>query len=99
MGLLKEAEDLLQERQVTHGDMEKNLTNIASLWSTYLATNITPEQVSLCMALLKVARTMTGTSNRDDLLDAAGYIGLAEEMRQSQERAREKWKARMMGGE
>lgn len=95
MGLLKEADDLLAEREMTHGRMDRNFANIASLWSTYLGQPITSEQVALCMTLVKIARTMTGTTNRDDLLDAAGYIGVAEEMRLAQDRERAQWKERL----
>lgn len=65
------------ERAKTHGNYIDNHENIARLWSAYLNSEIRPDQVAAMMALLKLARTMTGTFNRDDYDDAASYIGIA----------------------
>jgi hypothetical protein len=41
---------------------------------------MTPHDVAIMMALLKLARTQTGTYNRDDYVDAAGYVALAHRL-------------------
>ena len=64
------------ERGEQHGDYVELHERIAHLWSTYLETIITPDQVALCMVLLKVARQEVGSKNDDDLVDATAYTGI-----------------------
>ena len=45
------------DRQNSYGDKIKNHCNISALWSAYLGKEITARDVSLMMALLKIART------------------------------------------
>lgn len=68
------------DRAKTHGDKTANHQNIAALWSAYLGTAVTADQVAIMMVLLKVARTKTGGLNRDDYVDMAGYAGVAAEI-------------------
>ena len=74
------------DRQKTHGDKVENHQNIAGLWNAYLGWRLVsdgwlrPEDVALMMALLKIARTKTGTHNLDDYVDLAGYAGVAAEI-------------------
>jgi hypothetical protein len=74
------------ERNATHGDAYKNHKNIADLWNAFLgdrlANRLSPQDVLLMMALLKIARTQTGVLNLDDYIDAAGYVALAGEIAQ-----------------
>ena len=37
--------------------------------------------VAMMMALLKIARTKTGSPNKDDLIDGAAYLAIAGELR------------------
>lgn len=81
--ILKEAQDIIWgDREQTYGTPDVNLKRIATLWNAYLfAKNsdglITPEDVCWMMVLLKASRQMN-TPKRDNLVDAAGYIGLIE---------------------
>jgi len=68
------------DRARTHGDKVRNHQNIALLWSAYLGVPITPLQVALMMALVKVARTKLGEYNEDNYVDLAGYAGVAGEI-------------------
>ena len=73
------------DRANTHGDKHENHQNIASLWNAYLGwrldgTMLTPKDVALMMALLKIARTKSGRHNPDDYVDLAGYAGCAGEI-------------------
>lgn len=78
--LLANAIDLINgPRQASYGPPEENFERIAVRWSQHLGTEITPYQVCLCMAELKLARLANGYS-QDSLTDGAAYIALAEEM-------------------
>ena len=68
------------DRHATHGDKTMNHVNIAKLWSAYKDTEFTAHDVAIMMALLKVARTKLGNVNRDDYVDACGYMSIAGEI-------------------
>jgi len=85
--LLAQASQLVSEtRAATHGDAHANHWNIARLWNAFLsirpepAVPLSPRDVALMMALLKIARTQLGDHNVDDYVDAAGYIAIAQEV-------------------
>lgn len=69
-----------EDRAKSHGDKFVNHANIASLWSSYKNIEITAKDVAVMMALLKIARTKTGEHNRDDYVDACGYMAIAGEI-------------------
>ena len=82
--ILLEAHALVNaERQGDYGTPRHSLASVAALWSAYLGKNITGKDVAVCMALLKLARERHH-HKRDNLLDAAGYIGLAADMEGAQ---------------
>jgi hypothetical protein len=76
------------DRNDTHGDAAKNMGNISALWNAYIGNRpnweaeLTGEDVAIMMALLKIARTQTGSLNLDDHIDAAGYVAIAGEIAQ-----------------
>jgi len=75
--ILKKAASLVAgQRAKQHGDYTKLHSRIAALWSSYLKFKVRPEQVALCMALVKVARDEVGNENSDDAVDAASYVAL-----------------------
>lgn len=85
--LLAQASELVsQTRAATHGDAHANHWNIARLWNAFLsirpepAVPLSPRDVTMMMALLKIARTQLGDHNPDDYVDAAGYIAIAQEV-------------------
>lgn len=79
------------ERELDYGTRENNFEIIGKLWGIYLnaahpeygaaipANGITPKDVAVMMALLKVARIATG-SNPDSFIDLAGYAACAGEI-------------------
>ena len=79
---LREACEIVNgARNQTYGDVEDNFDRIASLWSTYLDTAVTPIDVAMMMVLLKTARVSTGiVSHYDDYVDVAGYAACAYEI-------------------
>jgi len=56
-----------------------NHRRIADLWSAYLEIAITPEQVAICQALVKVARSQQSSID-DHYIDGAAYFAIAGEL-------------------
>ena len=77
--VLDEARELLQARGRVYADPVANHYRIAQLWSVYLERSIEPHQVAVCMALLKIARTMETPSHLDSWNDGACYFAIAAE--------------------
>lgn len=78
--ILEEAQQAVYgDRQADYGGVKQNFTNIAKGWSIILGSDVTPEQVGLCMVWLKVARQMN-KPKRDNLVDGAGYFATIEKM-------------------
>jgi hypothetical protein len=88
--ILDEAQGIIWgDREKTYGEPDVNLKRIASMWNAYLyskclnaenKTKISAEDVCWMMMMLKAARQMN-TPKRDNLIDAAGYIGLIERIK------------------
>lgn len=77
------------EREKQYGKPEDNFATIGKLWEIYLRgrcvggdadISINPEDVAMMMALLKIARIMTGTGTGDSFVDLAGYAACAGEI-------------------
>lgn len=78
-------------REQDYGSPEDNFFTIGLLWGIYLNSahpdytekfpmnGITPKDVAVMMALLKVARIATGRSE-DSFIDLAGYAACAGEI-------------------
>jgi hypothetical protein len=78
--ILQEAARLTaKDRQKIYGDPRTNHCRIADLWTVYLEHQITPQQVAICMALVKVARLME-TETADSFVDLAAYAAIAGEI-------------------
>jgi hypothetical protein len=69
------------DRQEQYGPPERNYAVTAQLWNAYAGTNLTPSDVCVMMALLKIGRIATGQSKDDNYVDCCGYIALAGEIR------------------
>jgi hypothetical protein len=70
-------------RQEQYGPPVESFERIAVMWTAYLRHPVTARDVCLLMALLKIAREAHG-HKADNLVDAAGYVGLAEDMEEGQ---------------
>jgi hypothetical protein len=78
--ILQEAARLTaKDRQKIYGDPRTNHCRIADLWTVYLEHQITPQQVAICMALVKIARLME-TETADSFIDLAAYAAIAGEI-------------------
>ena len=73
------------ERQEQYGTPENNFQSVAGLWQMYLShrpqpTVLTPHDVAIMMALLKIARIASGQIKDDNYVDLAGYAACAGEI-------------------
>ena len=68
------------DRAVQHGEMKDNFATIAAYWSEHLGTNVTAIDVSVMMALLKIARLKSGSDNVDNWVDGCGYLACGGEL-------------------
>lgn len=53
---------------------------VAKVWSVITGSTISPEQVLLCMAALKIVRE-AGQHDPDNALDGQGYLHMIDEVR------------------
>lgn len=82
--ILQEAEQIHDgDRENTHGDPAINIARIGKIWTAILGIPVTPEQVCLCMAGLKLARLATNPDHHDSLVDLAGYARLMERVQEA----------------
>jgi hypothetical protein len=78
--ILRKAHELVNaERQDDYGSPAASLTRIVAMWTAYLEQPVNARDVALLLALMKIARE-AHRCKEDNLIDAAGYIGLAADM-------------------
>ena len=76
--ILEQAKQIVcTDREETYGEPENNFSLIAALWSTYISKELSPEDVAIMMALLKIARIKTGKYKADNYIDICGYVSCA----------------------
>jgi hypothetical protein len=75
--ILYEARDTIIDREGIYQSPALNHLRIAKLWSAYLERHIEPHQVAVCMALVKIARTINSADHRDSYVDGAAYLAIA----------------------
>ena len=80
-------EILDEANRLTHGDRDKNYgtpyqnhLRIAKMWSVVLEKEITPSQVALCMATVKIARLIETPDHLDSFVDGAAYLAISGEL-------------------
>lgn len=86
--ILKAAEKCVcGQREQDYGTPESNFQLIADLWNGYLGgktdnpvISVTPMDVSMMMALLKIARIRNGGGSGDSFVDLAGYAACGGEI-------------------
>ena len=76
--VLEEAQELLHgARMEEYGSPVDSFKRISKMWSIFLDTEVTPEQVALCLIQMKVSRAIY-SNKRDSFVDIAGYAGTLE---------------------
>lgn len=79
MSVNSEADALINgDRQAEYGSPLDNFTRVAHLWQEVFNAPVTPEQVALCLLLLKVSRFINTPTHRDSVVDMCGYAGCIE---------------------
>lgn len=79
-------ECVCKDRENQYGPPENSFAVIGRLWEAYLIGRygisivITPKDVAMMMALLKVGRVSTGHNKDDNFIDLAGYAACAAEV-------------------
>ena len=73
---MKPEEILKKAASLVSGDRAVQHKRVASLWSAYLNTPISAQEVAFCMVLLKVSRDEVGSLNLDDGVDASAYTSI-----------------------
>ncbi len=85
-------ECVCKSREADYSSPENSFVCIANLWNSYLSARmeralaqggnwiITPKDVGVMMALLKIGRIATGRFKEDSYIDCAGYIACAAEL-------------------
>ena len=69
-------------REKEYGRTSDNFRDIAAGWEVLFKTPITPEQVGLAMAWLKICRANSDNCGKlDSLIDCAGYMGCIEKIK------------------
>jgi hypothetical protein len=76
---LNEARATIQDRGMDYGHPTDNMARTAALWSSYLEMPVTDYQVAMCMALVKIARSME-TAKTDTYVDLVGYVAIAGQL-------------------
>ena len=71
-------EALLAERGQVYGDAVRTHARIAQVWSGILDTEVTAQQVALCMVGLKLVRASCAPEHEDSYADMHGYTTIAE---------------------
>ena len=79
-----EARLLIQDRGRVYGSPYTNHKRIAELWSGLLEFPITPHQVVLCMAAVKLARLVETPTHHDSVVDAIAYMAFYEDVLEAQ---------------
>ena len=81
--ILTEAKAIIQDRGMDYGHPTDNMSRTASLWSAYLEMPVTDYQVSMCLALVKIARSME-TAKVDNYVDGAAYFAISGFLREQE---------------
>ena len=83
MTVLEEAQSLIYgDREQDYGKTSDNFADIAKGWEVITKASITPEQVALMMAWLKICRAnKDNCEKRDSYVDLAGYAGCIEKIK------------------
>jgi hypothetical protein len=77
---LNEARATIEDRGMDYGHPTDNMSRTASLWSAYLEMPVTDYQVAMCLALVKVARSME-SSKVDNYIDGSAYFAISGQLR------------------
>jgi len=61
------------DRQLDYGSPIEDFTKQSRMWSVILQTNVTPQQIAMCMIAVKLCRMTNSPRHRDSVVDIVGY--------------------------
>ncbi len=67
-------------RQDTYGDPAESFARAAQIWSAILGTPVSPAQVAMCLAGVKLSRLAHTHDHEDSWVDLAGYAAVGAEV-------------------
>ena len=73
---LTEARAIIQDRGMDYGHPTDNMQRTARLWSAYLELPISDFQVAMCLAMVKIGRSME-SAKVDNYIDGAAYFAIS----------------------
>lgn len=86
--MMKNRSILDEAKKIVHGDRGENyghpfedFSRTAQIWTAVLGTDVTPEQVALCMIGVKISRECN-RPKRDNIVDGAGYFETLDMVKQ-----------------
>ena len=77
--IFKECEAIVRDREIEYGDSKSMFNSIALVWTSILRAHITPRDVALMMAAMKILRE-SQRHKRDNIIDGINYLAFAEEL-------------------
>lgn len=78
--ILNSAKEIVtQDRNIQYGSPENSFNTISKLWRAYTGFPISPSDVAIMLALLKVARLKNNPKHEDSWIDLAGYAACGAE--------------------
>ena len=82
----------IHERGVRYGHPITNHKRIAELWSAYLGYPIQPNEVAICMALVKISRQAEDPAYLDNYEDAIAYLSIGKSITDAMQDDTDDWK-------
>jgi hypothetical protein len=61
------------DRQTDYGSPIEDFTKQAKMWGAILGTNVTPQQIAMCMIAVKLSRLTNSPRHKDSCVDIIGY--------------------------
>jgi len=82
----------IHARGVSYGHPITNHKRIAELWSAYLGYPIQPNEVAICMALVKISRQAEDPAYIDNYEDAIAYLAIGKSITDAMQDESDDWK-------
>jgi len=82
----------IHARGLNYGHPITNHKRIAELWSAYLGYPIQPNEVAICMALVKISRQAEDAAHLDNYEDAIAYLAIAKSVTDAMQDDTDDWK-------
>ena len=90
--LLDNVIKIIHARGLNYGHPITNHKRIAELWSAYLGYPIQPNEVAVCMALVKISRQAEDAAHLDNYEDAIAFLAIAKSITDAMQDDSDDWK-------